>query len=435
MKPLEEYTARQQRWSTELARVLRRQHILGNARLAAGLAMAGVAAAALGSAWISPWWLLAPGVALLVMAILHPRSVREAQRAARSTAFYDMGLARLENRWAGKGRQGEELRDPRHKYADDLDLFGRGSLFELLSTARTATGERTLAAWLLVPGPHAEVVTRQEAVRELAPKLDLREDLAVIGEDIRSALDDRRLAGWGSRPVVAFFTGARIIAAILAVAAAVAAMSWMSGKTTLRPFFYVAVLEILFAMAIRKPLGEVTEAVNTPARELRLIALLLERLEREPATSPALVALRDRLRLAGGRATEQIRRLERLVEWMEWAHNQIFAVVAAPLLWTPQFAMAIEKWRLHCGPHIGDWIAAVGEFEALGSFAAFLYEHPGATFPELLVEPQPHYEASGLLHPLIAPQEAVANDVALGEDSRLWIVSGSNMSGKSTLLR
>ncbi|MEO8099517.1 MAG: DNA mismatch repair protein MutS [Acidobacteriota bacterium] len=434
MTPLEEYTARHQRWSTEFARVQRRQHILGNARLVTGLALAVVAAASLGPAWISPWWLLGPGIALVIMMSMHPRTVREFQRAARSVAYYGLGLARLQNRWAGQGRQGEDLRDPRHMYADDLDVFGRGSLFELLSTARTGTGERTLSAWLLAPGQHVDVVARQTAVRELAPKLDLREDLAVIGEDIRSALDDRRLAAWGALPPVAVFRGARLIAFLLSIAGAATGIVWIAGEG-IRPFLYVAAVEILFGWAIRKPIFEITQAVNTPARELRLIALLLDRLEKEPATSPALVALRERLRLNGSSATAHIRRLQRLVEWMEWAYNQVFAVLSAPLLWIPQFAMAIEAWRLQCGPHIADWIAAVGEYEALGSLAAFTYEHPAAVFPELLAGPQPVYQAADLAHPLIAAEEAVANDVALGGDTGLWIISGSNMSGKSTLLR
>jgi hypothetical protein len=436
LQPFEEYSARLLRWNEEVARRQRNQDQLGNARLLAGLALAGVAAASLGPSWISPWWLIAPAFVLTVLIVVHPRMERALQRARRAKAFYDRAVGRMENRWAGSGSQGEALRDPNHVYADDLDLFGRGSLFELLSTARTATGERTLASWLLAPGQHAEVTARQGAVMEMSSRLDLREDLAVIGEDIRAALDDRRLAVWGARPPVRFFAGARWVALGLALVAAVAVGAWLLGRVTLRPFFYVAVVEIIFAMAIRKQVGEVTDSVNTPARELRLIALLLDRLERETFTSPALVALRARLSATTGvRATEHIRRLERLVEWKEWAHNQIFAVVAAPLLWVPQFAMAIEAWRQECGPHVADWVAAVGEFEALGSLAAFAYERPDAVFPQLLDGPEPHYEAVALGHPLIPAKDAVANDVLLGEQTPLWIVSGSNMSGKSTLLR
>jgi hypothetical protein len=435
LAPHAEYTERHTRWRAEFERRTSEQKRLGTARLWTGIALAAVSSAAFGPGWISSVWLALPAAVLVVLIAMHPSRERARLRSGRLAAFYERGLARLENRWAGTGPKGERWSDPEHIYAGDLDLFGRGSLFEFLSQARTATGERTLAGWLLKPGVAEDVRARQQAVAELSGRLELREDLAVLGEDIRAALDDRELAVWGSRPAVRFFAGARVVAVVLALAAVAAGIAWFLGKATLRPFLYVAALEILFTWAIRHSIEAVTGAVNTPARDLGLIATLLERLERESFTSPALVALHERLRAGSGSATDRIRTLERLVEWKDWAHNQIFGVISAPLLWVPQFAMAIEAWRRECGPHIAGWIAAVGEFEALASLAAFSYERPEAVFPELLGDGEPRYEASALAHPLIDPREAVANDVALGGQERLWIVSGSNMSGKSTLLR
>jgi hypothetical protein len=366
---------------------------------------------------------------------VHPRISRALNRSARAIAFHERGLARLENRWIGTGSQGTALAPADHVYASDLDLLGRGSLFEFLSTARTGTGERILAEWLLAPGELAAVRARQEAVRELAPRLDLREDLALIGEDVRAALDDRRLSEWGAQPGVRFFPAARWVAVVLALAGVAALSAWLAREATLRPLLGVVLADLAFGLATRQAVRRVVEGANAPARELKLVALLLARLEAEEVASPALCELRSRLQSGGRRATAQIRRLERLIEWMEWAHNQVFAPIGALLLWQPQFAMAIEAWRRRSGPHVGDWVAAVGEFEALGSLASFAFERPAATFPELLAGSEPVYEARALAHPLIPPGQAVANDVALGGAVRLWIVSGSNMSGKSTLLR
>jgi hypothetical protein len=279
------------------------------------------------------------------------------------------------------------------------------------------------------------VAARQEAVRELSPRLDLREDLGLMGEDIRAAIDDRKLAAWGSGPAVKFFPGARLVALLLATAAVTSFAAGAAGVITFRPFLYLIVAELAFALVIREPLRQVTEAVNTPARELKLAALLLGRLEKESFTSPALTALRKTLEQGGRRATQQIAKLQRLVEWKEWTSNQFFVLIGGVLLWVPQFAMAIEKWRQESGPHIGEWITAVGEFEALGSLATFAYERPDAVFPELLNEAEPRFEATALAHPLIPAQEAVPNDTSIGGAIRLWIVSGSNMSGKSTMLR
>ncbi len=157
----------------------------------------------------------------------------------------------MENRWAGAGNQGERFRDPQHLYADDLDVFGRGSLFELLSSSRTAAGDRFLASWLLAPGELAEVLERQAAVEELRPRLELREDLAVMGEEIRAAADDRALKQWGEQPAIRFFPGARIVAPILAAAAIATLALWMTGTTSLIPFLCVVAAEMGVGLALR----------------------------------------------------------------------------------------------------------------------------------------------------------------------------------------
>ena len=408
---------------------------LGNARLISGLLLVAVAAISLGAGRISAWWLMLPIVALIVLVVIHDRVDRALRRAVRGIAYYERALARLENRWIGAGNQGERFRDPRHVFADDLDLFGRGSLFELLSTARTRMGERVLAGWLLSPGEPREVAERQESVKELRPGVDLREEIALMGNDLRAALDDQRLGAWGTEPAVVFFPGAHWIALILAIAAVVSAITVLLEWTSLVPFLFVVLAELVFMMATHSATGRVVESVGTPAHELRLIALLLERLEREPFSSPGLAAMRSRLLVNGTPATQEIRRLVRLVDRLDWAQNLFFRPIAAALAWMPQFAIAIEKWRIRHGSHVAGWVAAIGEFEAMSSLACFAYERPNAVFPELAGSSERLYDAAGLTHPLIPATEAIANDVKLGGDTRLWIVSGSNMSGKSTLLR
>ncbi len=377
-----------------------------------------------------------PIAALIVLVVIHDRVDRALRLAARGMAYYERALSRIENRWIGTGSQGERFRDPNHVFADDLDLFGRGSLFELLSTARTRMGERLLAGWLLTPGEPKEVAARQESIQELRPGVDLREEIALMGEDLRAALDDRRLGAWGTEPAVVFFPGARWIALALAIAAVASLITAVSDWTSFRPFLFVVLAELIFMMVTNKATGQVAESVGTPAHELRLIALLLERLEREPFTSPGLAGLRSRLLVAGGTpATRQIRRLVTLVDRLDWARNLFFRLPAAALVWMPQFAIAIEKWRVRYGPHVAGWVDAIGEFEAMSSLACFAYERPDAVFPELADSSERFYDAAGLAHPLIPAAEAIANDVKLGGDTRLWIISGSNMSGKSTLLR
>jgi len=434
--PLEEYRSRLERWQTEHAASGVRSRQLGNARLVTGLAAVAIAALAIGGGVLSPWWLLAPLVVFVVLAMLHDRADKRRDAALRGSEYYQRALARIENRWVGKGHQGEAFRNPKHLYADDLDLLGPGSAFELLSTSRTATGERMLAAWLLTPSPPAVVTARQAAVAELRGRLDLREDIALMGEDIRTAIDDQAMKTWGEQPAVRFYPGARWVAFALACGAVLTFGLFLAQMLSLRPFLAALLAELIFGLMVRDPVRRVAARVSTPARELKLVRLLLERLEKERFAAPHLVHLTRALDVHGLTASAEIRRLERAVEYLDSARNQFFRVFAAPLIWIPQFTMAIEAWRLECGPHIGEWIAAVGEFEALCSLATFAYERPDAVFPELAeAEDGPLFEGTDVRHPLIPREHAVGNDVRLGGECALWIVSGSNMSGKSTLLR
>lgn len=433
--PQQEYRARLERWRAEKDRCAAKDRRTGNLRLATGLAAVVIASISLGPGWISAWWLLAPLAAFLALAVVHDRVSRALETATRGATFYEAALARVEDRWRGCGDQGERFRDPRHMYADDLDLFGRGSLFELLSTARTSAGHRTLAAWLLAPASHAEATARQQAVAELRDRLDLREAVALMGEEVRAAVDDQALNRWGEHAALHFFPGARVTAFVLGAAAAVTFGMFLGQVVTILPFLFVVLAELVFGYFLRDAVHAVRASVNTPAHDLELLGLLLSRLEGETFTSPALVALRQSLESGGLPASRQIERVTRLVRHFDSARNMFLAAFVTPLLWVPQFAMAIEAWRAQCGPHIGRWVQAVGNFEALSSLAGFAYEHPAAVFPELLDVADPRIEAVALAHPLISSADAVGNDVTLGGEIRLWIISGSNMSGKSTLMR
>ena len=150
---------------------------------------------------LSAWWLVAPAVLFVWLVRRHDRVIRARDAAIAGIAFYERGLARLEDRWAGTGEPGDRFRDDDHVYANDLDLFGRGSLFELLSLARTRTGEDTLARWLTSPADVSEIRARQEAVEELSSALDLREQLALTGADVRASVQTDRLLDWAESPM------------------------------------------------------------------------------------------------------------------------------------------------------------------------------------------------------------------------------------------
>ncbi len=433
LQPKTEYESRLARWRSAFDREDRTFRALGNYRLLTAIAGVVLAYLAFGPLSVPVWSLLFPIAIFIVLVIWHERVHRRQSFASRGISYYQRALARIADQWMGTGNPGERFRDGEHVYADDLDIFGRGSLYQLLCTARTAAGEEMLAEWLRAPSTTDQVVARQLAVAELRERVDLREDLALLGDDVRAGVHADVLARWGDAPAVHFPRAMRVILPAVTAAVVLTGLLYVFSVTRVSPFLVVVLAVIGLTYALRGPVGAVLVGAETPARDLKILSLLLARLEKEQFTSPRLAELRATLNTAGLPASRQIAKLHRLLELLDSAKNQIFVVPAFLLLWVPQFAMAIEAWRRVSGPHVGQWIAAVGEMEALCSLAAFAYERPESRLPEIVAGPC--FEATELRHPLIARAACIPNDVALTPSLRLLIVSGSNMSGKSTLLR
>ena len=407
---------------------------ISQARLAVfalGVVLAGVA---LGAKRLDPRWLLAPALGFAALVALHDRVLRRRDAREHSVRYYEDGVARLDAKFAGRGPSGERFRDPEHPYADDLDLFGEAGLFDLLCRARTAAGEATLAAWLLAPAPSDEVRGRQHAVAELAPALALRESLALVGDSVATGLHADALMRWGESAPAAPAPALRIAFVALALASAALIAGTLAGAPLLIPWLAVLAIGALVAATQRQRVQRAIAETDAPARDLALLARLLAVLESQRFESPRLVTLRSAIATAGVPASREIARLGRLVEVLDARRNQLFAPISAALFFTTQIALAIDAWRARCGPALRAWINATAEFEALASLATHAHEHPNDVFPELCDGP-PRFEAEALGHPLLPESRCVRNDVRLGDAPRLLLVSGSNMSGKSTLLR
>ena len=430
--PADEYRARLERRRAEHAQWSRLDARMAVTRLVvfAGFVLLVVLA------WrglLSWWWLGAPVLAFLVLVQRHDRVIRAREAAARAIAFYERGLARIEDRWAGTGEPGERFHDEHHLYAHDLDLFGPGSLFELLSIARTGAGEETLASWLRVPADPATVAARQQAVTELTAALDLREALGRAGSDVRDAVHTEAILAWAGGAVRLSPPWLRWIA-LLFTPLVIAGFVLVMTAGDQRLLVAVLVAQSLFAWPQLARTEHALHAAEGVARELDVLAHLLERIERERFAAPALVALRQKLQTGTTDASGAIRRLHRLVAVYEWQHNLMFLVLSLPFLVGTHLAWAIESWRLRYGRDIHEWLAAAGAFEAFASLSAYRYEHPDDPFP-VIVDGPARFEGESLGHPLLAAERMVRNDVRLDATTRLLVVSGSNMSGKSTLLR
>lgn len=406
---------------------------LGIAKLAVSAVALIVVGVALATKVFSILWVLVPAIAIVILAVIHERVLRRLGRCTRAAAYYERGLARLDARWMGTGETGQRFQDPSHAYSRDLDLFGDGSLFQLLCTARTRAGEETLASWLQAPASPEAVCRRQAAVAELRHGLDLREDLAVLAEESRPLTSVETLAAWGEGKPLLVSRALRWTSAILASLWLVSMVAWMVGGAAY-PAVLVSAVNLAFHLSYRRRVHRVVSAAEGAARDLGVLSSVLARLEAEHFSAPRLVELREALQSQGWPPSRWIGRLNRLLDYIDSRHNMVVATINPFVLWTFQCACAVEAWRMRTGPALRRWLATVGEMEALSSLGDYAYEHPADVFPEF-TDASPSFDAEGLAHPLLSERDAVRNNLRLGNDLRVLIVSGPNMAGKSTLVR
>ncbi len=446
--PETEYHHRLEVLRGELSRLQQQDKLVGYTKLSVLIAGLAAVVGIVTSSRISLYWIFLPVAAFVFLAVLHERVIRAIERNARATLFYKRGLARIHDEWAGTGVTGERFASESHPYARDLDLFGNGGMFQLLCDARTGAGEETLANWLLAPASPEEVRARHAAIADLRNRLDLREDLAVLGEHVRAEMSPERFVAWAEGQPLVASTFTRVVTAAIGVLCVCSWLAWiaiglLSARVLSEQLFFVAlgitVLNAIIGRALRR-WGEFAGRAEKACQGLRLLASVMARVERETFSAPKLIDLQAPLRAHGIAPSQAVSRLTRLVERLESGRNMIVLFMDRFVFsYTLLTSFAIEAWRARCGAFVGDWVTAIGEIEALSSFAAYSYEHPADVFPEFtapsIADKVPCFEAESFAHPLIPASRVVRNDISLGGDLRLMIISGPNMAGKSTYVR
>jgi hypothetical protein len=415
---------RLQRWLTWLVRVR-------IADLVLGVVLAGEACSHHGhfglAAAVSALVFVALTIAIAV--IEHQSKQHEAR-----VRYCEDGLARMQGHPIKGAPDGQRFADPAHPYAADLDIFGPASIFSHLCMARTGSGQTMLARWLTRAARVDEIAERQRAVVELSTRLSLRQDLWLAGGTVGERVREDALEDWLASATIRIPRWQRMVTGILGVLG-LAVLYAFANPQAIPVALAIVLAQRLWVKRYRSLTKAVEAQVFRRAYELRVIARLIARLHSEPFSDPRLLALTAGLSDQGKPASQHIVRLVRLVNWLESRRNQLFAIPAAVLLLPEQLSFAIESWRAQHGVAALRWLATIAEMEALASLATFAFEHPQYTFPQIVEQAEPALVATALGHPLIPIGARVANDVRLDGNCRLLVVTGSNMSGKSTLLR
>lgn len=435
------YAARAARFREAADRQAARVRALSNARL--GLFAVMIAALVwreVGGGSAAVWSAVALGAGFVALVILHAREREREQMLNALAGLNEEWLARAERRWDLLPEPPPVNVPEGHPYAADLDIFGRASLYALLGPPATPPGRRTLERWLLEPSPPDDIVVRQEAVRELAGHVELREALALDGRRFAaaaSAHDVAQFLTWAEqepwlvhRPGV--ILAARVVPVVTALLAALQLAGVISGHWWL--------LSVLAALGLTRAFGKRIHGIFDVAAAERggigRYSMLLGRAAAARLDAPLLRRLQVDLSAGGLDASRLLRRVERLLDLADLRSNTMFYLPLQLLtLWDFHILARLEAWQRIAGPHVRRWLDAYGELEALTALARLAHDNPDWTFPVFDAESPAQFAAQGLAHPLLPAATRVANDVTVGPPGTFLFMTGSNMAGKSTLLR
>ena len=376
--------------------------------------------------------LLLAGFAALV--VYQERLARERERYALLWQGSREARLRLRRQWAALPPPPDTAAPTDHPYAADLDLLGPASLQQLLSGGSTPHGQATLRAWLLAPADPATVRARQEAVRELAPLLDLRDELTVRARLLRARwADPTPFLSWAeAAPWLAPRRGLVWASRLLPLGTWGLLAAQLAGVLEQPWWLAVVVASVVFDRWRGGPVRELLARATAHAGVLEHYQALFALLAAMAWRSTKLQHLQRSL---AGEARVEIAALGRAVRLSYLRLNMFYAVIEALTLSDWHFLWLLERWQARAGRSVRAWLAALGEAEALAALAGLAHDHPWWTFPELTTDGPPRLEACSLGHPLLPPADCVVNDVTIGPPGTVLLVTGSNMSGKSTLLR
>jgi hypothetical protein len=386
-----------------------------------------------------PLWALFAGLlgASTALLALRDRKTYELRRYEQLRTINEQALARAERRWdaipAPHAKPPEGFADT----STDLEIFGRASLFQLVSTAETSAGVRELKRWLSEPAPPSLVGRRQTAVAALAPELERRQELQVCGRLISRGLSPpAEFLQWAESDRPSFGPLAIWLARLSACVVVLLILGLFSRLVSAEAggiaLCAMGSLHLFVTAASGGRVYHAFRAVSSGAAEARLNHSFYRLAAGFPAEGEILANIT-------AQATEAMQSMGRLERIVVLADVRRWFLLYIPLqflfLWDFHVVAMLERWKSHSGRSYRGWFEAVAELEALASFAALKHDHPDWIFPVVRAEGPPSIEAAGIGHPLLRDEVRVANDVTVGPPGEILMVTGSNMSGKSTLLR
>ncbi len=376
-------------------------------------------------------------VALILFAwlvIKYETTEKSRKRCLHLAEINRLELKCLEGDFSGF-KTGEEQIERDHTYSYDLDIFGKASLFQYICRTTSSPASDLLAEYLKQPAAREEILLRHEAVAELQPLTDWRQELMTLGYlNAGAGSNPAPLIQWLESDDLFLKTGReRIITGWLSLMAVAAVISVIAGQPAaiLAPVFSV---NFIFYFTRFKRISKLQEQVSRSSDLLKAYSAIIKMIENRNFASPLLQKLQSAF-IDEIPASNRIRQLSKLVGRLDWRLNMLISAPLNFLFFSDiHFCLALEKWKRRHASLIPGWFAAMAEFEVLASLGNMAFNNPGWVFPKV-TEDYFVFSAQEMGHPLIPAARRISNDFAAEGAGKAIIVTGSNMSGKSTFLR
>ena len=380
-------------------------------------------------------WLLVPISIFLGVLPFDRRCMSRLERLRLMRRFHESRLERLQRVFSAELADGSEFASELHSWTGDLDVFGQGSLFQMLNECRTAPGRRQLAEWMREVPAADQVRLRQTRAEGLKGAIGLRESLACIPEASNWEAAESVLRDWVREPARPISIGILSWSVILGITAIPVIIGILVYGLAFRWLVLLLLLQSPAIALTRNQIRRTAMAMDNVDSALRQFGAVIGAFEQVSSDEPAVCDLLNHFHTEGDTASSAILRLSRLTQWLNNSlRNQFFA----PVAWVTGMLVVtthrIESWRLRYGIDVAEWLSTVACLEATVSVAGYNFDHPGDVTPEILDE-EVTLQASQLGHPLLEESVCVRNSLTLTSEVPLMLVSGSNMSGKSTFLR
>lgn len=324
-----------------------------------------------------------------------------------------------------------------HPYANDLDIFGRASLFQYINRTTSEPGSKQLAEYLKSPATISEILQRQAAIKELSSKIIWIQDLQADGSKNKITFSAKqKLEQWMKAPVIfSNFKPWKWLRYVLPAIIITIIVLFISNIVSNTIFFLALLIFLVIAYQINKYVAPIHEQLSTVTKELNTLSSSISLIEEEKFESPLLKEMQSVFLLNNKKASNDIYKIKKILDKLDTRYNLVLLLTLNPLLlWNLQQVLDLEKWKKNQQNNINFWFDILAKFEALNSLAVLHFNHPEWVFPQI----KPEYfsiEGTEIGHPLIPKEKRVDNFIDIENNTQLMLVTGSNMAGKSTYLR